>query len=532
MQTQEYNQILKQSEARQKIKEGIEIAANLVAPTLGHSSRRILIDQSFGEIISSDDGTSILKETELEDTQVNLGLKVAKECAAKTDQDEGDGTTTTTIILNELVQQLLKSNDKEELSFKKVSGANLKVRKQIKDGLDKVLRYIDEHKIDITSNEQITFVGRVASGDANVGGILAEIFEKLGKDGAVSIEESKSTETTYKVVEGMSFNQGWIAPQFVTDPDREEAILEDGVNILVSSKKLQDIEDVKKIGELVRDGINNILIIADDVSGIPLNTLVANKLMGSLRIVAVKAPQLGDMKDILTDICVATGATLIGDETQIKDLTKEHLGSADRVVVTKDKTVIVGFGGKKESIDERIAQLEHRKEEQESDYEKKKLTERISKLKTGVGSIKVGGNTPMEIKDKKAKINDAVSAVKSALRGGIVPGGGVVLLLASQTLEDNEGENILKKAIQKPFEQILENADIYDGASSKGIVVHEGYNTETEKCGDMIEMGIIDPANVVKSAVTNAVSSALMVSNLGASINLVRKTHEQDNKTD
>src|SRR3990167_496234 len=219
MNTQEYNRILKQQEARSKIKDGIKIATDLVSPTLGHSSRRILIDQSFGEIISSDDGSTILDKTELEDPKVNLGFKVAKECAGKTNQDEGDGTTGTTVILNELVQQLLKTNDKEDLSFKKVSGANTKVRKQIKNGLDKVLKYIDEHKIDITDNEQIAFVGKVSSNDENIGKILAEIFAKLGKDGAVSVEEGKSTETTYKIVEGMSLNQGWIAPQFVTDPE-------------------------------------------------------------------------------------------------------------------------------------------------------------------------------------------------------------------------------------------------------------------------------------------------------------------------
>ena len=532
MTTQEYNTILKQKEARDKIKDGIRIAADLVSPTLGHSSRRVLIDQSFGEIISSDDGTTILDKTELEDTQENLGLKVARECASKTNQDEGDGTTTTTIILNELVQQLLKVNEKDDLSFKKVSGANTKVRKQIKEGLDKVLKYIDEHKIDITSNEQIQFVGKVSSNDENIGKILAEIFEKLGKDGAVSVEEGKSTETTYKVVEGMSFNQGWIAPQFVTDPDREEAVLDEGVNVLVSVKKLQDISDVEKIAELVKGGINNILIVADDVSGIPLNSLVANKLMGHLRVVAVKAPVSGTAKEMLLDICAATGATLIGDDVQIKDLTVAHLGNADRVIVSKDKTVIVGFGGKKEKIDERITQLENRKKEQESEYEKTKLTERISKLKTGVGSIKVGGNTPMEIKDKKAKIDDAVSAVKSALRGGIVAGGGVTLLGASEILEDSEGEGILKKAIQKPFVQILENADVYSWKDFGKRENGSGYNSETEVWGNMVEMGIIDPANVVKSAVMNAVSSALMVSNLGGSINLCRKNKDVNNQSD
>lgn len=529
MNTQEYNQILKQQEARNKIKDGIKIAADLVSPTLGHSSRRVLIDQSFGEIISSDDGTTILDKVELEDTHLNLGLKVAKECAAKTNQDQGDGTTTTTVILNELVQQLLKTNDKEDLSFKKVSGANTKIRKQIKNGLDKVLKYLDEHKINITTNEQIAFVGKVSSNDEKIGKILAEIFAKLGKDGAVSVEEGKSTETTYKVVEGMSFNQGWIAPQFVTDPDREEAVLEDGVNILVSSKKIQDVEDIQKIAELVKNGINNILIIADDVSGIPLNSLVANKLMGHLRVVAVKAPPMGNMKDTLTDICVATGATLIGDEIQFSDLTKAHFGGTERVVVTKDKTVIVGFGGKTDKIEERIAQLEHRKEEQESDYEKKKIDERISKLKTGVGSIKVGGNTPMEIKDKKAKIDDATAAVRSALKGGIVSGGGVALLLASHVLEDNDGENILKQAIQKPFEIILENADIYDNVKNKVLETGLGYDTEKEEWVDMLTSGIIDPCDVVKATIINSISSALMVANCGNSINLVRKaTNKKD----
>src|SRR3990167_10764348 len=218
MSYEKYNKILDQKTARDKIREGIEIAANAVKPTLGHSSRRILIDKEFGEIMSADDGKNVLESISLEDPQIQLGVKVATECAHKQDE-EGDGTSGVTIILNELVQQLLKTNDKEDLSFKKVSGANTKVRKQIKDGLNKVLKYIDEHKIDITDNEQIAFVGKVSSNDENIGKILAEIFAKLGKDGAVSVEEGKSTETTYKIVEGMSLNQGWIAPQFVTDPE-------------------------------------------------------------------------------------------------------------------------------------------------------------------------------------------------------------------------------------------------------------------------------------------------------------------------
>lgn len=522
---EQFNLTLDQKTSRAKVKEGINLAADLVVPTLGHSSRRILLDAEFGELTVSDDGTSILNEINHEDTKIQLGVKVAKEASAKTNNDEGDGTTTTCAILRELVNELLKGNEKDEIIFGANSGSNLKVRKEIAKGLEKVLDYIDKNKIEITNNEQVEFVGNVSSNDKFVGSILAEIFEKLGKDGAVSVEESKKVETTYSIVEGMSFNQGWLAQQFVTDVDREEAVLDEDVSILVSAKKLQDIDDIKKVGELFTTGVKNLFIIADDVTGIPLSTLVNNKLLGNIRTIVVKAPVVGNSKDILQDICVATGATLIGDTVQIADLTKGHLGRAERVVVTKDKTVIVGFGGKKETIDERIKQLEHRLEETESDYEQKKLKDRISKLRAGVGSIKVGGNTPLEIKDKKAKVDDAVAAVRSALRGGIVPGGGVALLQASTLLSDEGGEGILKRAIQKPFEQILENADVEDIQKVKAQVLEtgHGYNVATEEFGDLVKMGIIDPADVVKAAVRNATSEALMVSNLGGAIVNVRK---------
>lgn len=325
----------------------------------------------------------------------------------------------------------------------------------------------------------------------------------------------------------MSINQGWLAQQFVTDPEREEAILEDGVNILVSSKKLQDIEDIKSIAEVFKSGLNNVFIIAEDVSGMVLNSLIANKLIGNIRTVAIKTPILGTVKDILTDIAIATGSTIIGEDIKIKELKKEYLGNAEKVIVDRTKTVIMGFGGNKDKIRERITLLENKLEKEESEYEKEKLRERISKLRAGVGSIKVGGNTPMEIKNRKAKIDDAVYSVKSALKGGIVPGGGVMLLQASQILSNEGGEDILRKAIQKPFIQILENADTYENDINKRIVDKTGYNTETEKYGDMIEMGIIDPANVVKAEVSNAVSSALMVANLGGSIVNIRK---KDNK--
>lgn len=525
-----YNKILDQKESRKAVIDGIKLATELVAPTLGNSSRRILIDKEFGEINSSDDGAMILSTVDVEDTQTQLGVKVAREASAQTDADCGDGTTTTCVILNELTKNLLKFTEKQENVMAPNSGNNLKVRKEIRAGLEKVLAYINDNKIEITSKEQIAFVGAVSANDKKIGEMLADVFDKLGSNGSVSTQESNRNETTYEITEGFSLSSGWIAPQFVTDPEREEAVLEDDVHILVSSKKIQDIEDIKPLADLVRGGLNNILVIAEDIKDAPLGTFVFNKLGGSLRIIAIKAPVSGNTKDTLLDICTATGATLFGDDVKLEDLKEEHFGKADRVVSKKDKTIIVGFGGDKKKIDERVKLLKNKLEKEDSDYEKKALKERISKLMNGVGSIKVGGNTPMEIKDKKAKIDDAVAAVKAALRGGIVPGGGVTLLQASSHLGGNKGEDILLKAIQKPFQQILENADVNDDSRAEVILTGRGYNTETEEYVDMIEAGIIDPTDVVKSAVKNAVSSALVVANIGGAITLVRK-EEDDGET-
>jgi len=537
MSIQEFNKVLNQKEARSAVRDGINIAVDLISPTLGAKSRRIIIDKEYGDMDASDDGTTILDAIKLEDTEKQQGVKVVQECSQRTNTDEGDGTTTTGIILRELVNELLKEDSQKELLFKKDSGSNLKVRKELMVGLNKVVGYINANKIEITSKEQLKQIGTVSSNSEEIGSMLADIFDKLGKDGAVSIQDGNTPETSYEVISGMSLDQGWLAQQFVTDIDREEAILEPNqsgnVNILVTNNKLQDISHIQKIGELFNTGINDLLIIADDITGIPLNSLIANKMHQVVRVVAVKAPVSGNQQELLEDICTVTGATLIGsiDGPKFEELKPEHLGKAKRVVVSAKRTIIVG-DGREDEVKERIKLLEGRIEREQSDYEKKKLSERISKLSGGVGSIKVGGSTPLEVKGIKSKITDAVAATKSALRGGVVAGGGVALFLASDILDESKmGEAILKKAITKPFEQIMENSDM-DIEKSKAIVLESGngYNVETEEWGNMIEMGVLDPANVVSASVINSISSAIMVSNLGGSLANIRKLDKSENE--
>ncbi len=534
MSTKSYNSQLTQSEARSKVKEGINLAADLVSPTLGPKSRRILIDAEYGELDSNDDGTTIISKIQTKDTQVGMGVKVAKEASAKTNAEEGDGTTSTASILRELVNSLLKESSQDELLFKKDSGSNLEIRKDMRSGMEKVLKSIDKSKIQVTSKDQIAKVGRVSANDTEIGNMIADMYDVLGKDGAITVTEGTKTLTSSEIIEGMSFNNGWIAPQFITNIEREEAILESrdrDVNVLLCSLKIQDIDHIKKIGDVIMENkINDILIVADDLSGVPLNTLIVNKMNQIIRVVAVKAPQLGNQKDLLKDIAAVTGATIIGDDDAIKlsDLSPDHFGKARRVVVSKDKTIIAGTDNRKDEINDRVKLLESRIDKEESEYEKKKIKERISKMSGGIGIVKVGGNTPLEIKDNNAKIVDAVSAVRSALNGGIVPGGGVALLNASKVLnEKNEGEKILKEAITKPFKQILENSDVdVDKILKTAIETGYGYDVENEKMGDLIELGVIDPANVVKASVKNAVSSALMVANLGGALSIIRDDKE------
>ncbi|MEX0596087.1 MAG: chaperonin GroEL [Candidatus Paceibacterota bacterium] len=528
MNVQDYNLVLNQDDTKKKILDGINLAVDIISPTLGNSSRRILIDHQFSEITASDDGHTILQEISPKDTAVLLGVKIVREVSAQTDKESGDGTTQTAIILRELLKQLLKTDSQSEQLIIKKSWTNIKVRKDIKNGLEKVLKYIEDNKVNIENKDQIRFVAETASNSKEIGEMLADMFDKLGPDGSVAVEEGNSVETKSEVVSGLSWNQGWVAPQFITDAEREESVLKDGVNILVSYKKIQDVDDIKPIADLFREGLNNILIIANDISGAPLNTLVINKMMGNLRISAVKANQIGDMKDHLLDICTATGATLVGDEIPFSELKLEHFGKSERVIVSKNKTILVGFGGNKEKIDERIGLLKNRMKEEQQEYEKNKLSERIAKLTSGVGSIKVGGNTETEIKDKKAKIDDAVGSVKSAMKYGMLPGGGVSFVLATKVLGDTEGEKMLKNAMLQPFKTIMENSDIHEDFVPRVLETGEGYNTETEEWGDVLEMGIVDSAGVLKSALSNAVSMSSVVGNVGGSLVLIRKDDDKD----
>ena len=532
-----YNLILNQDDARRKVKEGINKATELVAPTLGATSRRILLDKEYGEMNACDDGTTILNDISIEDTQINMGIKVVREASGKTNVDEGDGTTTTAVILNALVNKLLaetKESKDDELDFTKGSKNNLKLRQDIKVGLEKVINYINENKIEVTTKEQIAQIGRVSANSQEIGDLLADMFEKLGKEGAIAVEEGKSVSTEYEIIPGMSSGNGWVAQEFVTNVKTEEAILdgeEKPISVLVSTTKIVNADQVKKLVELFEGGATNLLIIADDISGAPLQSLVINKMRQVLKVVAVKAPQVGNQAEFLRDICAVTGAQLVGPggDTTFENMSIANLGKAKKAIVTNNKTIIIGLGDNAQ-IEERVAVLNNRLEKEESDYEAKTLKERISKLRGGVGNIKVGGSTPLEIKDKKTKVVDAVSAVKSALLGGVVDGGGIALLGAAQILDDNiEGEKVLKSAIQVPFELIMANADINKGpVKEKYLETGEGLNVETGETGNLIEMGIIDPANVVKAALTNAVSNALMVSNLGGAVALVRSDDKED----
>ena len=532
MSYKKYKELLNKKEAQKYIKSGINKATDLISPTLGVKGNRVFIDREFGDIEGSDDGITILKEIELEDTREQLGVKILKEASAKTNDKEGDGTTTTAVIANELINQIIE--DDEDVIMIDGGRDIVKIKNGFKSGFDKVIKFINKHKIDITSDNQIANIAKISSNSEEVGNMLMEIFKKLGKDAVVNVESSDSTETTHEITEGMSFERGYISEAFMTNPDKEEAVLENP-KVLVTDYRIQDIDDIQVIIDLLKHKVNDLLIIADDVNGIPLRTLIINKLRGNIRTVAVKSPGFGNQTDYLKDIATLTGATLISNSNQlaIKDIKPEHLGKAIKVVVNKTSTVIIGGEGKKEDIDARILALKNRIEDETSEYEKSKLKERVGKMANGVCTIKVGGVTGMEAKDRNAKVEDAVNAVKSALKDGIVAGGGIALMRASIVLDDKDpGEAILKEAIVKPFEQILINANVDSGAITARVVlgdnVNQGYDVSNDKIGDMVEMGIIDPAGVVKTALENALSIAKMVLTGCGALTLIREKKEED----
>ncbi|MBN2407108.1 MAG: chaperonin GroEL [Elusimicrobia bacterium] len=500
-------------DASHALLEGVHKMANAVQITLGPKGSQVILDKSFGSPTISSDGVTIAKEIELEDKFENMGAQLLKEIASKTNDVAGDGTTTAIVLGRSMVQQ----------GFRNITaGAN---SRHIKSGIDKavkqVVEYIKKNAKQIKNKEEIAQVASISAADREIGNLIAEAMEKVGKDGVISVEEGKGAETTNEVVEGMQFDRGYLSPYFVTDAERMEAVLEDPY-ILITDKKISSMQDMLPLLEKIAKSGSPFLIIAEDVEGEALATLVVNKIRGTLKCVAVKAPGFGDRrKEMLKDISILTDGQVISEELGIKlesaDL--NMLGKAKRVKVDNENTTIVGGEGKKSDIEARVKQIRSQIEETDSDYDREKLEERLAKLVGGVALIKVGAATETEMKARKFKVEDAVNATRAAVEEGIVAGGGVTLLNAVEALKDLKaddadeevGISIVRRVLEAPIRQIALNA------GAEGSIVVEtvrkskkgtGYNAENGQYVDMVSAGIIDPAKVTRSAIENAASVA------------------------
>jgi len=503
------------TEAREKMLRGVNVLANAVKVTLGPKGRNVIIQKSFGAPRSTKDGVSVAKEIELEDAFENMGAQLIREVASKTNDKAGDGTTTATVLAQSIVQEGLKSV---------AAGMN---PMDLKRGIDKavaaVIADIKASAKKVSANSEIAQVGTIsANGDVEVGEMIAKAMEKVGNEGVITVEEAKTAETELDVVEGMQFDRGYLSPYFITNADKMEVQLEEPL-IMLHEKKLSSLQSMLPILEAVVQSGRPLLIIAEDIEGEALATLVVNKLRGGLRVAAVKAPGFGDRrKAMLEDIAVLTGGQVISEDLGIKleNVTLDMLGKAKKVTITKDDTTIVdGIGGKDE-IEARIGQIKRQIEDTTSDYDKEKLQERLAKLAGGVAVIRVGGSTEVEVKEKKDRVDDALNATRAAVEEGIVPGGGIALLKATRALEGLKGDNadqtagiaIIRRAIQAPIRQIVENAGV-EGSIVVGKVLENksatyGFNAQTEEYGDLVQMGVIDPAKVVRTALQDAASVA------------------------
>ena len=503
------------TEAREKMLRGVNILANAVKVTLGPKGRNVIIQKSFGAPRSTKDGVSVAKEIELEDAFENMGAQMIREVASKTNDKAGDGTTTATVLAQSIVQEGLKSV---------AAGMN---PMDLKRGIDKavaaVLADIKASSKKVSNNSEIAQVGTIsANGDIEVGEMIAKAMEKVGNEGVITVEEAKTAETELDVVEGMQFDRGYLSPYFITNADKMEAQLEEPL-ILLFEKKLTSLQAMLPILEAVVQSGRPLVIIAEDIEGEALATLVVNKLRGGLRVAAVKAPGFGDRrKAMLEDIAVLTGGQVISEDLGIKleNVTLDMLGKAKKITITKDDTTIVDGVGEREAIEARISQIKKQIEDTTSDYDKEKLQERLAKLAGGVAVIRVGGSTEVEVKEKKDRVDDALNATRAAVEEGIVPGGGIALLKATRALEGLTGDNadqtagiaIIRRAIQAPIRQIVENAGV-EGSIVVGKVLENkgatyGFNAQTEEYGDLVAMGVIDPAKVVRTALQDAASVA------------------------
>ncbi|MFL5012206.1 chaperonin GroEL [Rhizobium sp.] len=503
------------TDARERMLRGVDILANAVKVTLGPKGRNVVIDKSFGAPRITKDGVSVAKEIELEDKFENMGAQMLREVASKTNDLAGDGTTTATVLAQAIVKEGAKAV---------ASGMNpMDLKRGIDLAVDAVVKELKTNARKISNNSEIAQVGTIsANGDSEIGRYLAEAMEKVGNEGVITVEEAKTAETELEVVEGMQFDRGYLSPYFVTNQDNMRVELEDPY-ILIHEKKLSNLQSMLPVLEAVVQSSKPLLIIAEDVEGEALATLVVNKLRGGLKIAAVKAPGFGDRrKAMLEDIAILTGGTVISEDLGIKleNVTLDMLGRAKKVSIEKENTTIIDGAGSKTELDGRTAQIRAQIEETTSDYDREKLQERLAKLAGGVAVIRVGGSTEVEVKEKKDRVDDALHATRAAVEEGILPGGGVALLRAVKALDNlsvanqdqRVGIEIVRRAIEAPVRQIAENAgaegSIVVGKLREKSEFSYGWNAQTGEYGDLYAQGVIDPAKVVRAALQDAASVA------------------------
>ncbi len=504
-------------DARSLMKEGVDTLADAVKVTLGPKGRNVVIDKKFGAPQVTKDGVTVAKEIELENKVANMGAQMVKSVATRTNEQAGDGTTTATLLAQAIINVGLKNV---------TAGANpMDLKRGIDKAVEAVVANLGKQSREVgTDYSKVEQVGTIsANNDAFIGKLIADAMSKVGKDGVITVEEAKGTETSVKVVEGMQFDRGYISPYFMTNSDKMEADLDDAL-ILLTDKKISNMKDLLPILEpIAREG-KSLLIIAEDVDGGALTTLVVNRLRGALKVAAVKAPGFGDRrKEMLQDIATLTGASVISEDRgfTLENTTPEMLGKAERVTITKDNTTIVGGAGRKEDIEERIALIRKQIETTSSDYDKEKLKERLGKLSGGVAVLYVGAATEVEMKEKKDRVEDALGATRAAVEEGIIPGGGVAFVRATDALKELKGENedettgirIIAKAIEEPLRQIAANAGLEGSVIINKVREGKGdfgFNARSEEYVNMFEAGVIDPTKVARVALENAASVAGM----------------------
>ncbi|MDZ7626632.1 MAG: chaperonin GroEL [Ignavibacteriaceae bacterium] len=509
----EYN-----TDARSGLKAGVDKLANAVKVTLGPKGRNVILEKKFGAPTVTKDGVTVAKEIELEDNVENMGAQMVREVASKTSDVAGDGTTTATVLAQAIYREGLKNV---------TAGANpMDLKRGIDIAVTKVIAYLKSISKDVEGRNEIAQVGAIsANNDKSIGDLIADAMEKVGKDGVITVEEAKGTDTSLEVVEGMQFDRGYLSPYFVTDAESMEAVLEDPM-ILIHDKKISAMKDLLPILEKIAQQGRSLLIIAEDLEGEALATLVVNKIRGTLKVAAVKAPGFGDRrKAMLEDIATLTNGTVISEERgfKLENATVSYLGTAKKVVIDKDNTTLVEGAGKTEDIKKRINEIKAQIDKTTSDYDKEKLQERLAKLSGGVAVLKIGASTEIEMKEKKARVEDALHATRAAVEEGIVAGGGVALVRAINVLDKVEGENldqttgvkIVQKALEEPLKQIVNNAGLEGSVVLQKVKEGKddfGFNAQTEKYENLIKAGVIDPTKVTRTALENAASvSSLLI---------------------